>query len=172
MTIAPKNNGRTTQGSHDRLIFTNDGESVRAMAVHENMVRVQINSCDAGSGWHTSELDLKKREAIAFALQILQMAGASAEVTMHPDVAPRGRTMPWANFPDCDGTQEGVIVTCISPAECRVEPSGCKFIKLVPSVPYTRASRDGPLPTPDSEAERLAVWRDGPLFASLFEDKT
>jgi hypothetical protein len=114
MTETPKNNGRVTKGAHDRLIFNAAGDSVKAIELGKGAVRIQVTQIVGpeiiepdrvrlGYG-ATAEVELAQTEAVAFALQILQVAGVAAEVrhvgqwpagtrNVYPaDIAPLGRS--------------------------------------------------------------------------------
>lgn len=70
--------------THDRLIINRAGHTVRAIPVNRTTVRIQTGNAvliQAGENHKVMEIDLEKREAIAFILQIATMIGVAVEVT-------------------------------------------------------------------------------------------
>jgi hypothetical protein len=77
---------RNLMGTHDRLIFNAAGESVLAICLPGQKVRIQINGL-SGYARHdthgiiqTVEVELGRREVLAFILQIGAMPGVAVEI--------------------------------------------------------------------------------------------
>lgn len=69
--------------THDRLIINRAGDTVRAIPVNRSIVRIQTASLFLamyGENRKVMEIDLEKREAIAFILQIATMLGVAVEI--------------------------------------------------------------------------------------------